>query len=312
MLVLALLAALIFSCAMAAGPVRGPGAWAAIESAEAQIRPGLRAGADDRGRIYSDECIVMGSSATRSPLEKCVYGVPESDEHVVLFGDSHALQYGPALIRLAEEKGWRLTALIRQGCLIAQVRLDATCNTWRRRTVRRIARRERPDLIVVSTATTKRYALGRRSRRDSQARLVRGMIKTLRRLRDTGARVALIRDQHISPRKLPDCIWLKRAARKPNEACGFKPDGRRHRQGFDYTAGRSVKQVRVIDPAPKLCPGGDFCPVVKGGILLYRDRYHLTATYARHIAPWLGRQLPRVQQWRSGGVAASELSGART
>lgn len=258
------------------------------------IQPRPKHAKEDRGRIYSDRCIVLGKK-TRSPGEKCVYGRKGSKKKVVLFGDSHALQWGPAMIKLANRKGWRLTALIRQGCVVAQVRFEPVCDKWRANTMRRIVRRERPDLVVVSTATTNRYKVrsgGRTlSRTASQPKLVKGMKKTLRRLRNTGAKVVLIRDQHRSYKGVPKCV--RKHYKKPNRHCSFRPDDRRARQNFDYRAARQVKKVRIIDPVPVFCPKRP-CQVVDGGTLIYRDSYHITATYARSIAPWLGRKLPSI------------------
>lgn len=258
------------------------------------IKPLPKDAKGDRGRIYSDRCIVLGPQ-TKSPGSKCVYGKRNAKKKVVLLGDSHALQWGPALIRLANQKGWRLTALIRQGCTVAQVKFESVCDQWRRNTLRRIVRRERPDLVVVSTATTNRYKVkkGSRtlSREQSQSHLVKGMKKTLRRLRNTGARVVVIRDQHRAFKGVPECV--RKHSKKPNRHCSFRPDDRRDRHNFDYRAARQVKKVRVIDPVPRFCPKRP-CPVVKGDILLYRDSYHITATYARALAPWLGRKLPSI------------------
>jgi hypothetical protein len=39
-------------------------------------------------------------------------------------------------------------------------------------------------------------------------------------------------------------------------------------------------------------PRGRRCPAVVGNALVYRDTYHLSATYARTLAPWLMRRLP--------------------
>lgn len=33
------------------------------------------------------------------------------------------------------------------------------------------------------------------------------------------------------------------------------------------------------------------CPAVIGGVLVYRDRHHMTATYARSLAPILEQKL---------------------
>lgn len=259
------------------------------------ITPSPQRAPDDKGPIWDDGCIVLLNRVLESPLDKCVYGAPDSEKKVVLFGDSHAMQYGPALIRLAREKGWRLTALVRQRCAVAQVQLNPHCDRWRANSMRHIVRREKPDLVVISTATTAIYSLKKGSKRlsrdESQPLLIEGLKKTMRRLQRAGARVVLIRDQHQTPVDFLECVGRHR--KNPNARCSFKPDNGRDRRGFDYRAARQVKGVRLIDPAPLFCPGSR-CPVVRGNILIYRDNYHITATYSRSIAPWLAKRLPNL------------------
>jgi hypothetical protein len=40
-----------------------------------------------------------------------------------------------------------------------------------------------------------------------------------------------------------------------------------------------------LDPDDLVC-SYDPCPVIVGDVLMWRDRSHLTATFARQLAPW--------------------------
>ena len=48
-----------------------------------------------------------------------------------------------------------------------------------------------------------------------------------------------------------------------------------------------------VDPTPWLCPT-DPCPVVIGRFLVYRDRHHMTATFARALGSRLLPMFPPV------------------
>ena len=80
-----------------------------------------------------------------------------ADVTVVLFGDSHAAQWFPALERLATDRGWRLVSMTKSGCTTADLnvwngivkRTYDECNRWREAALGRIAA-ERPELVVVS------------------------------------------------------------------------------------------------------------------------------------------------------------------
>jgi peptidoglycan/LPS O-acetylase OafA/YrhL len=257
------------------------------------IRPPPAEAKADKGRLFDDGCLTKGKDRRSA---RCVYGDPGGRRTVVLFGDSHALQYFPALERLAEQRGWRLVGLTRASCPIGAVDYQPTCNAWRENTLRRIERREKPDLVVTSSATDDRFRVkagGRRlSRRASQPLLEAGYARTFRRLRRAGARVAVIRDQARAPFEVAGCVSdnpdrLRRCVFRPRRSAANAFDARGARR-----AGRGVK---LVDPMRILCPRttrGRRCPAVVGNALVYRDTYHLSATYARTLAAWLGRRLP--------------------
>ena len=164
------------------------------------------------------------------------------------------------------------------------------CDEWRERTLRRIVEKENPSLVV--TSMLNRY----RAREDgkpldrnaSDEALVEGYASTLRKLRSTGAEVALIEDVPRPPRDMPECVYrslqgLKECAFPRGEALDYPP--------INARAAEKVEGVRLIDPTPVLCPEKT-CPAVIGDALVYRNGSHITPTYARTIAPWLGERLP--------------------
>jgi hypothetical protein len=59
---------------------------------------------------------------------------------------------------------------------------------------------------------------------------------------------------------------------------------------FDVHAAGSVAGVELIDLTPEICPR-DLCRAVIGNALVYRDKRHLTATYARTLKPWISEGL---------------------
>ncbi len=257
--------------------------------ADANLKPRPSRAEADKGEIYKKGCMVKGG-ATKS--RKCVFGKPGAKTKVVLFGDSHGLQYGPAMIRLAKNRDWKVIALVRADCVVADVNFKKKCNKWRQNSFKRIAS-EKPDMVVVSSSTGSQYQVKRKgkklTREASQRYLIKGMAKTLRRVGAKNRKVVLIRDQALAPFRPNDC--LVKHAKRPKK-CGFK-GSRDGSAAFDVKGARRVKSVRVIDPMPLLCPK-KWCRAVDRGIVVYRDRYHLTATYAHSIGPWLGKRLPDV------------------
>ena len=90
-----------------------------------------------------------------SPL--CEFGKLDSTKTVVLYGDSHAAQWFPALNKLADEKGFKLVNLTKSACpSIAVTRASVgafqmkNCEEWRSSAISRIAVMK-PDLVILSS-----------------------------------------------------------------------------------------------------------------------------------------------------------------
>jgi hypothetical protein len=250
---------------------------------------------ENRPRMYADGCHL---DLTEIEAPRCVYGDPSSDTTVVLFGDSHAMQWFPALNKIADERDWRLVGITKSACPPAQVsiynaglrREYRECDRWREHTLDRIVQREKPDLVVTSSLPTyKPREDGKRLRgRASEEAMVEGYASTLKELRSTGASVALLEDVPHPDKNVPECVsrsleHLERCAFPRSKALEFPP--------VNPKAAEEVEGVRLIDPTPVVCPEMR-CSSVIGDALVYRNGAHLTATYVRTLAPWLGRQLP--------------------
>jgi len=261
-----------------------------VDSVDA-IKPNPLHARDDRGQMYADGCLLMGP---RTESGTCTYGDPDGDVSVVLFGDSHSMMYMPTLDAIGKERGWKITGLSRANCVVAEVKLNKFCDEWRQNTLDRIAD-EHPDLVVVASSTQAVYSLNihgqKLSRKASEPYLVDGMKKTFRDLKKDATKVILIRDQAQAPRQ----PWLPHECVAENlhnlKTCAFKP--KRHPElGFDVEAAKATG-TPIVDPMPILCSNGR-CPAVIGNALVYRDSYHVSATYAVTMAPWLEKELAKL------------------
>jgi hypothetical protein len=258
----------------------------ALQRSAQRVWPAPAAAGADRSRAYYDGCIVP-FVATRSPA--CVYGAKRSSTTVVLFGDSHALQYFPALDRVARHRGWRLVVLTKAGCPPAAARLRSVrrysraCARWRDYAIRRITR-ERPALIVASGAAYYRvYERGRwLGRRASDRVMRRGYVTTARRLAAI-APLTVIRDLLMPPLDVPACVAT---ALGHLRRCAFV----RTRADVITAGVRAIGAVTILDPLEELCPRR-LCPAVIGDVIVYRHEAHITATYASTMWRWLDAAL---------------------
>lgn len=281
----ALLAGALISACLLAGCGGEPGQVKIVD-----LIPSPDVARDDKGPAILDGC---RSGTGYTEAWTCVYGNPASERKVVLWGDSHAMQFTTPMIDLARRNNWRLVTMFRGSCFTGDVGFRPACDQWRANAMARI-REEQPGLIVTATDTGDGYTLtegeARLSRKASEPLLRRAWSRTLRQLEQvTGNRrggVVVIRDLPRSVVPTPDCL---QAHADDLARCDFK-GFRKNPPGFDLEAARQVDGVKLVDPSERVCPGG-ICPAIRDGMVTYRDTTHLSATYAATLADWLGERI---------------------
>lgn len=272
-----------------AAAVRSPGK-IPLQKKITKVSPDPALADKDYGQLFFDDCMAWDEEITQP---ECTYGNKDSDKKVLLFGDSRAMLYFPAIHKIAKKRDWRLVGLIRGNCTPAMVTYEEFCDRWRRNMLTRIFQKEKPGMAIVSTATKNMYSVtveGRKlSRKASQPYLIEGMVKTINTLRSLGTRVIILRDHTGSPFKASKCV-----ARNPRniKRCAFRPIDRSEK-AFELAAARQTG-TQVIDVQPMFCRP-TICPAVIGDVPVYLDRYHITATYSETLAPWLARKIPDVK-----------------
>jgi hypothetical protein len=214
---------------------------------------------------------------------------------VTLFGDSHALQWLPALDRAGRARDWRITSITKSACPSADVRYDdsglvanrPSCDVWRDRAVSWI-RRHPQDLVII--ANSRGYELldrgGRRLSKAAADEAWRaGLGRTLGRLPD-GVAMLVLGDVPTPSRHVPSCL-----ARNPRDISACQRSRAKSSVALrDLAEQAAANQHGAVfrSPAAVVCPY-DPCPLVVGRVLLWRDRSHLTATFARQLAPLIAR-----------------------
>ncbi len=302
-LCLALLGGLISVAARpasVAARVRGAAALPAQPAPQedgAHVRPDPRDAKSDRPRIVHDGCMV-GVTAEHS--SRCLYGDPRGRWTLILFGDSHAMQYFPPLQLLSIRHHWRLIVLNKRECTPARVTIGGehgtpyrTCDVWRRRSLRRIERTGRHTTVVLS-GDSAYTAYGRGGQALSgganASALEAGYLATLRRLNRAGLGTAVIPDIPSAPWDMPSCVLSNLHHLR---ACAFPWTHNTYRE-FDLRAARRARSTTLIDLTPEVCPHS-LCRAVIGNALTYRDTQHLTATFTRTLAPWIATGLRRAE-----------------
>jgi peptidoglycan/LPS O-acetylase OafA/YrhL len=261
------------------------------------LTPSLAQARNDLPPIYDDGCHLTYAAVNFGP---CVYGDTGSSTTVVLFGDSHAAQWFPALVQAAMTYQWRLLSFTKSACAPADVaiwdpslnRVYTECEAWRTAVLKRIAT-ERPALVVVSMSRGYTLAINGQAASLATHRSVlrAALTRTLQSLSAISAHVALIEEtphQRLDP---PVCLS---AHRNDVRACS-SPLSRAINSPFrnlEVRAGKAAA-VNLIDATAWICPT-DPCPVVIGHVLVYRDMHHMTQTFNQALSAYLVAALPKL------------------
>jgi peptidoglycan/LPS O-acetylase OafA/YrhL len=243
-------------------------------------------------RIYADGCQLQ-LLETESP--PCEYGPARNDTTVVLFGDSHAAHWFPALDSVATLRGWKLVNLTKTGCPATMVtvtnlgRRYFECDAWREHALRRIVRL-RPTLIVFSNDKTYHLFVGETLLfADSSVAALRewrrGLARTVGALRASGARIAMVADTPQPSGDVPQCL-LKYGGDSPR--CDSRPEESINAltAASERISVREIHGVEYIDLTDRICEP-TVCPTVRNGIVRYSDSNHLSVQFAASLAPAL-------------------------
>ncbi|MFN8623695.1 MAG: SGNH hydrolase domain-containing protein [Chloroflexota bacterium] len=250
----------------------------------ADLRPTVRAAPNDMPLMAARGC---QTGANDTDLHPCVWGDRTSSTTVVLVGDSHATQWMPAFDRAGDQRGYRVIVLSKSGCPAPDITAEnatvrASCAPWRA-AVEDWLRQHPPSLIVLIAA--QQYVLfdadGRRLEPPASGiAWGEAYARTLARM-PAGVRVVVL-GEDIKPRKLvPECLSRQTLVSR----CTFwRHDGIKPGRAEAEQAAASAAGVQWDTLAWQVCPY-DPCPVISDGILMWRDRSHITKTFSRALWP---------------------------
>jgi peptidoglycan/LPS O-acetylase OafA/YrhL len=257
----------------------------------------IKAAIDDMGRLPVQQCAgLLGSPEVRS----CVFGNTSSAINLVLFGDSHAMQWFNPLQHMAELHGWKLTTIIELGCPATDIRLPrisarfrANCATWRAEAIRQIVAL-RPTIVFIGNATN--YYTRDKSPSRSLLSLDEwrdGTRRTLEALGTPGLQVVIVRDGPYSTFDIPAC--LARSVRHswyPSGSCEIDRSASINPAAFEAerAGSRGLPNIHFLDLTDRLCHE-EVCRTVQRGEVMYFDNSHLTGSFTDSLMPVLEAEL---------------------
>jgi peptidoglycan/LPS O-acetylase OafA/YrhL len=228
----------------------------------------------EKPAVYGDGCHV-NYGETKSGY--CTYGNKNSSTTIVLYGDSHAAQWFPALEKLANERGFKLVSLTKSACpAVDSKRPDqgafkmVHCTKWRQNSIARIAK-IRPMAVITSSF---QYFTPANTKVSRSQWWSDGQRKLLKDLQGSTAHLIYISDTPRPLRDIPNCL-----ASRNSSSC----------DSTEKSRVSIVSGFQFVDPTPWLC--ASYCPAIVDGTVAYRDASHISVQMAVKLLPKLEEAL---------------------
>jgi hypothetical protein len=245
--------------------------------------------------VSAEKTALLLGGCMRSILEtgqpECASGDTASTTTVALVGDSNAAMWNPAFEEAAQQRGWRLESLAKQGCPLLDLPITALrrpyteCDQWRDQIIDRLGK-ERPQLVVL--AISRLYRSESLNSYDSS--WIDSLGKLVRQLRGTGAKVLVLGPMPETGTVVPVCLSGHLddvSACSPSRSTAVNDEGI-----ASETAATAGGGGQYVDVTSLFCTA-DRCPVIVGNTLVYLDEYHLTLEYSRLLGPVISALVDR-------------------
>jgi peptidoglycan/LPS O-acetylase OafA/YrhL len=259
------------------------------------------------GSVQDDHCATGFRS---DQLILCSFGRTDGPS-VILFGDSHAGQWIPAM-RGLQASGWHVVTMLKSACPSVDVsiynphlqREDVNCSNWRAKALDYI-RKKKPATVLLcnSSGYVKRPDFQDPYAQVTAAQWEAGMRSTLTKM-DTGSTtVLLVRDTPRPGFDVPIC--LSRAVSHPalfsEKACAISETNAIAAPVWraEVLAAQGLPYVTPMDLTNQFCMSGQCDPVVNN-VVVYRDGNHITLAFSSHLAPVIESGLQSLSKLHAG------------
>ena len=220
-------------------------------------------------------------------------------KRLIVIGDSHSNALLGAYDAIGRDNGWRIDLAGTGGCYLTTAQQDALndqgvrgCNRWKQQAIRYVQEhRDQADALVVTHSATQ-MAVTASTDAERDARTEAGLVDAWTQAAGDQLPVIAIRDNPVPRRDVVVCVSrmsgpTDASCDQPRSEALARTDSSAEAVAqFTAAGGRGT----LIDLTPYYCDRTT-CPAVIGGVLVYRDTSHITATWATSLRPYLEQDL---------------------
>ncbi|MDQ1381579.1 MAG: hypothetical protein QOJ71_2298 [Actinomycetota bacterium] len=253
-------------------------------------------------RVASKDFVPLGfHDCLNQPVDVCTV-VKGTGLKIVIVGDSIARMWIPALTAVAQKESLTFSVATFQGCpwqaglqYNGAVAVQTACAAHQRDWYRRVIPQLHPDLLILAqhgyddATTQNRFnvpGIGTLTSASPQFEPVLQAMSanTLRTLHAPGRRIVIFEPVPVPPSDPLACLSQGGSV----AACGFRASsGPSILERYFRELARTNPDVATVDLDRLACPQLPRCNAVVGNIIAWRDVAHVTATYAKTLAPQL-------------------------
>ena len=229
-------------------------------------------------------------------VRTCVFGAVKSRQTLVVFGDSHAMQWMPAIDVYGQQAGYRVVAIYKASCPVPSVDVFVgqpelgpkqaitgpfpQCTQWRNSALRYI-RALKPTAVIIAFQQGVRPG----SFTFEGQWWISGLKTSVRALQASGARVIELGPNARPPQDPGLCLSRRNADPADCGGTFSQPE----RAALESDSLRSLGAT-FIDVEPWFCSNAQ-CPVIIDDRIAYANRGHVSAQYASDLEPLVAAKL---------------------
>lgn len=257
---------------------------------------------NDMPEIFYGECATKSDS---SEVKRCSWGDEDADTRIALVGNSHAAVWFPALRHVAEQYGWRLDTYYREACVFNDFARESagkrgtvpqkTCSKWNDNLDEYLENQPPYSYVLTSAIGLNLNYYDEDTGEEGLELGVAGFHAAWQPLIDRGATILAVRDYPRLDEAAIEC-----ALEQFETDCSVDSKVALADEADEVlaVAANTIEGATSVDMSRWFCSDGS-CPTTIGGVRVYRDHAHFTATYGETLGEPLSIELRR-----QGGLPA--------
>ena len=260
-----------------------------IKAVPAVLQPPVAQAANDRGNYAYVGCIPTNDGSIAPVNEpSCIIGDPQGSREMVVYGDSHALMWLPALDSVARAAHLKLVILAKPGCAVDMLKFRTpaglglppgspytVCTQWHQWALQWIAKTKPSVLVITQMPVVPGF-----STREWET----GLTKLLRDVDAPHRRTVVLGNIPILPQNGPACLAVHT---DDVQACSAHLVTQYSPFGQAESASARANHVPYVNPTAWFC--STVCSAVIGHYEVYSDDSHITAAYAQYLSKVVGQ-----------------------